>query len=331
MTLQITLIGLGRVGVSLGLALKRSPAAGLKLTGHDRDLTRAKAAQARGAIDAAEWNLPAACENADAIFLCLPASELEAAFEDVAPHTKPGCVITDTAPIKGPVLEWAAGLPEDRYYVGGTPIPNPAYLHENTTGLEAARADLFDKGLWALVPEADASPEALQLINDLARLAGATPFFIGAVELDALTAGTQVLPGLLAASLMQAVAAAPDWSDGRKLADRTFATATAPLSFQSPPAVRAAALLNSANVLRLLDDQLARLAKLRQAIAAGDGEALDGLLTEAALARETWLSKRLAANWEAEELPKNTMPSAGSVLRNMIGLGRRGPDEAKKS
>lgn len=332
MPIQITIIGLGRVGASLGLALKRkAAAANLKIVGHDRDLQQAKAAQARGAIDAAEWNLPTACEAADAIYLCVPLSAMQAVLEDVAPNAKPSCVITDTAPLKTPVLEWAAAVvPADRYYIGGTPIPNPAYLHENATGLEAARADFFESGLWALVPDGDASPEALKLIDDVARLAGATPFFVGALELDALMAGTQALPALLAASLMQAVAAAPEWADGRKLADRTFATATAPLSFYSPAAVRSAALLNSANVLRLLDAQLAGLSALRQAIAAGDSAALDSLLIEAALARESWLSQRLAANWEADELPKRAIPSAGSLLRQMVGFGRRDIPPEKK-
>lgn len=332
MTLQITLIGLGRIGVSLGLALKRQAAsAGLKIVGHDRDHSNAKAAQARGAVDTAEWNLPAACDAADAIFLCLPASQLESALQDVAANAKAGCVVTDTAPLKGPVMGWAAAsLPADRHYVGGAPILSPAQLHDNATGADAARADLFERGLWALVPDADAPPEALKLVSDLARLAGATPFFVGALELDALMAGIQTLPHLSAAGLMQAVAASPDWPDGRKLADRGFATATAPLSFHSPAAVRAEALLNSANVLRLLDAQLAGLTAMRQAIAAGDSAALEAVLTEAALAREGWLARRLAADWEAEELPRQTMPSVGSMLRNMIGLGRRNPPEDKE-
>lgn len=330
MTIQITIIGLGRMGTSLGLALKRkAEAANLKIIGHDRDLQTAKAAQAKGAIDVAEWNLPAACEKADAVYVCVPLSEMQGALEEIASNLKVGCVITDTAPLKSSVLEWAAKtIPADRYYVGGVPIPNPAFLHEGATGLEAARADLFDSGLWALVPDVDASPDALKLINDLARLMGATPFFVGALELDALMAGTHTLPALLAATLMREVAATPDWADGRKLADRTFATTTASVSFSSPSAIRAAALINSANVLRLLDAQLAQLTAIRKAIAEDDAATLDNLLTEAAIAREAWLAQRKAANWEAAELPDKQMPTSASMFKQMIGLGRWG--ESKK-
>ena len=330
MSIQITLIGLGRIGTSLGLALKRkAEVANLKIVGHDRDLQFAKTAQAKGAIDVAEWNLPAACEKADVVYVCVPFSEMQTALAEIAPHLKVGCVLTDTAPLKSPVLAWAAKIiPADRYYIGGVPIPNPAFLHEGATGLEAARADLFDSGLWALVPDVEASPEALKLIGDLARLMGATPFFVGALELDALMAGTHTLPALSAATLIQVVAASPDWVDGRKLADRTFATSTAAVSFSSPGAIRAAALINSANVLRLLDAQLVQLTALRKAIAENDAATLDGFLIEAAIAREAWLIQSKAANWEAAELPQKEMPTTASMFKQMIGLGRWG--ESKK-
>ncbi|MBM4423165.1 MAG: prephenate dehydrogenase [Chloroflexi bacterium] len=325
MAIQLTLIGLGRIGTSLGLALKRRAAPGqLFIVGHDRELQNAKMAQAKGAVDRAEWNLPAACENADAIFLCVPLSALRQALEEVAPNAKPGCVITDTAPLKAPVLEWAAALtPADRYFVGGSPILNPIYLHESATGLDAARADLFEGGLWALAPQAEAAPEALKLVADVAKLIGATPFFVGAVEHDALMAGTHTLPALASAALMKVVAASPDWADARKLADRTFATATAPVSFSSPAAARAAALLNQTATLRALDSMIGQLTALRGAVAAGDEAAMDALLTEVAILREAWLAKRREANWEADELPKTEMPTPGQLLRQLVGLGKR--------
>ena len=327
MPIQITLIGLGRIGASLGFALKRkAQEASLKIVGHDIDIQIGRAAQAKGAIDAAEWNLPAACEKADAIYLCVPLSEMRKTMEEVILNAKPACVITDTAPLKSPLIEWAAELmPEDRYYIGGAPILNPAYLHD---GSIEPRADLFDNSLWALVPDANASPEALKLINDLARLIGATPFFVGASEFDALIVSTNTLPALAAAGLLRVASASPQWADARKLADRVFATATAPASFASPSATRAAALLNSPSVLHALDSFIEQMTSFRRAIAEGDAGAIEGRLTEAAIVREAWLEKRRAANWEADELPAKEMPTATSMFKQMVGLGRWG--EAKK-
>ena len=321
---QITIIGLGRIGTSIGLALRRNPAAKLLVVGHDRDISIAKLAQAKGAVDRAEWNLPNACENADVIVLCVSLSALRTALQELAPFAKAGCVICDTAPVKAPVLEWAAELiPAERYFVGGTPILNPTFLHDGLTGLDAARPDLFDGGLWALVPHDDAPENALKLISDLARLVGAKPFFMGAEEHDALMAGTSTLPALAAAALMRAVSNSAGWADARKLADRTFATATAPLSFVSPTAVRAAAVLNPVSTLHHLDALIDQLNALRKAIAGRDESALDTLLHEAALTRELWLKTRGASDWEAEEAPKMEMPTVRQMMGQMIGLGGR--------
>jgi prephenate dehydrogenase len=329
MPIQLTLIGLGRIGTSLGLALKRkAQEANLKIVGHDLDLQLAKQAQSKGAIDAAEWNLPAACENADAIYLCVPLSAMRKAMQEVIPHAKPACVITDTALLKTPLIEWAAELfPEDRYYIGGAPILNPAFLHD---GGSEPRADLFERGLWALVPDADAPPEALKLISDVARLIGATPFFVGAAEFDSLIAATNTLPSLLAAALLHVVTASPDWADARKLADRNFATATAPVSQAGPPALRAAALLNRASVLPLLDALAEQIGIMRKAIAEGNEAEIERLLTETIIAREAWLEKRLASNWEADEMPKREMPGPATMLRQMVGLGRWGEGKRDK-
>jgi prephenate dehydrogenase len=327
MTIQITIIGMGRTGTSLGLALKRkAEVAKLKIVGHDSDLQLIKLAQSKGAIDVTEWNLPAACEAADVIYLCVPLSEMRKAMEEVIPYAKAACVITDTAPLKAPLIEWAAELmPDDRYYIGGFPILNPDYLH---TGDDTPRADLFDKGLWALVPDANASSEALKLINDLARLVGATPFFVGAHEFDSLMAAINTLPALSAAALMRVVAASPEWPDSRKLADRAFATATVAASMANPAGVRAAAHLNSANVLRLLDGLIEQLTTLRGAVAGGEEAALQTPLTDATITRDMWLTKRREANWEADELPKNELPTPAGMFKQFIGLGRWG--ELKK-
>ena len=321
---QITLIGLGRIGASIGLALKRNPAAKLLVVGHDRDISIAKQAQARGAVDRADWNLPNACENADAILMCVPLSELRTALQEMASFAKAGCVICDTAPVKAPVLQWADELiPAERYFVGGTPILNPAFLHDGLTGLDAARPDLFDGGLWALVPHGDAPEGALKLISDLTRLVGAKPFFIGAEEHDALMAGTSTLPALAAAALIRAVSNSAGWADARKLADRAFATATASASFVSPTALRAAAVLNPSSTLHYLDALIDQLNALRKAIADRDETALDAMLKEAALARELWLKKRGESDWEAEEPPKTEMPTVRQMMGQMIGLGGR--------
>src|SRR6185503_13173180 len=129
------------------------------------------------------------------------------------------------------------------------------------------------------------------------------------LEFDGLMAGIGTLPALAASALVRAVTGGPGWADGRKLADRTFATATAPVSYISPPALRAAVLLNQASVLHLLDAMLEELNLLRKAVAEGDPETIEKAAAQAAEARDSWLVKRKQANWEADELPKRDIPT----------------------
>jgi len=305
----------------MGLALRRHQGSNFLVVGHDREPGAAGYAEKVGAVSRIEWNLPRLCAASDALVLALPLSELRETLALVAPHLKPGAVVLDTAPLKGPVMEWAAQtLAPDRFFIGANPILNPERLHDGKAGHEAARADLFQDGLLALVAPASVPPEALKLGNDLAHLMGAAPFFLEAAEHDALMAGADALPSLLAAALSRAVSDSPAWTDLRKLADRTFATGTAAADLRLPAALRASLLLNQENVLRALDGLLAELGRLRDSLAASDGPALEARLAEAAERRARWLLERKEANWEAEAAPEVELPTSGEVYGQAFGL-----------
>ncbi len=114
-----------------------------------------------------------------------------------------------------------------------------------TLGLEAARADLFQGGLMAIVTPATTNSAAIKLAADLTRLLGAMPLFADPLEVDGLMAATHLLPQLMAAALLNATVDQPGWREGRKFAGRAYAEATAPavLPWDSH-SLAAAALLN---------------------------------------------------------------------------------------
>jgi prephenate dehydrogenase len=319
--LTLTLIGLGRTGTSLALALKRKKEVELRIIGHDLIFENAKQAEKQGAVDKAEWNLPASCEEADIIFLCVPLSALRQVIEQVAPLAKEGAIIADLSPLKARVLEWAAELiPAGRHYVSTYPALNPSYLYD---GDSTPRADLFEASVWALVAGAEASPEAVKLVSGITQLAGAIPFFIGADEFDSLSSAMNTLPALAAASLMLTLGRSSSWGDARKIADRSFATATAPVEMSNPESAASAATLNRASTLHDLDGLIAQLKSLRDLIANGDAEKLGSLMKESAEIRRAWLEKRRAANWAAEEMTRTEMPKASDFLKQMVGFGRK--------
>jgi len=302
MTIQIAIIGLGQIGASVGLALAQHSKLVYRV-GHDRELENAKRVEKLGAVDKVTINLLSAVREADLVLLSLPIDQIRETLVHIAPELKESAVVMDTGPVKEVVAAWAGEiLPQGRYYVGLTPVLNPVYLHEHTSGINAAHADLFQKGLIAIVAPPQTPSEAIKLAADLARLLGSEPLFFDPVEIDSLMAATHILPQLTAAALLNATVDQPGWREGRKIAGRAFSECTNPVVLQSEPeTISSSALLNRENVIRWLDGLIQSLQSMRLALVEEDMTGLEERLQRARKARETWWLQRQAADWQAEE------------------------------
>lgn len=326
MTIQITIVGLGQIGASIGLALAQR-AEMFERIGHDRDLEVARKAQKMGAIDRIGHNLPAAVERADIVILSLPMDQIQETLALIASELKEDVVVLDTAPVKEVVSGWVGELlPERRHYVGLTPVINPAYLHGMDSGLEAARADLFHKGMLAIAAPPRTASEAVKLSADLARMLGAEPFFADPSEIDGLMAATHTLPELLSAALLNATIDQPGWREGRKVAGRFYAEMTSPSMHMSDPmGLSRTALLNRENVLRRIDGLIAALQAIRMDIEDENESSLETRLERARAGRIHWWQQRQAANWKAEEMPDvSAAPTGSEVFGRLLGIRRRG-------
>jgi prephenate dehydrogenase len=314
---RITIVGLGLIGGSIGLALRQA-GNDYEVVGHDREHAVAGQARKLGAVSKTEWNLISACEGADLIIIATPVVAIKETLTAIASYLKPGCLVTDTGSIKGPVVAWAKEiLPDTVNFVGG----NPIISQEGSlpTGIEGARADLFQGGLYCLTPLPEAAPQAVQLATDLVHLLGAKPFFLDAAEHDGLVAGVDHLPFVLSAALLGTTVQSPAWREMRKLAGDAFQTVT---RFSSGDAAtyRDACLTNGENIVRWIDACLARLEELREVIAAQEAEKLEETFEEAMSVRDRWLRDKADGRWElAEEI--SASPSQQGFLRRLIGLG----------
>ncbi len=316
---QITLIGMGLIGTSLGLALKASEHE-LHLVGHDLEVGRARLALKRGALDESKINLIAACEEADLVVLAIPLTGLRQTLEAIGPNLKPGCVVTDTATLKAPVMAWADELlPPEVPFVGGDPVLSPAAPVDPGGGLEAARADLFQGALYCLTASPDTPPTAVKRVSDMVALIEARPFFPDPAEHDGLRAAVDGLPALAGLALARTVIQSSSWLEGRKLADYGFKQVTS-LVVGGAADLRANALLNRENLLPWLDAYLAELGRLRALLADAEGEQLQETATQTLSARQRWLADRELGDWE-DTLSGPDMPSTSEVLRQRLGLG----------
>jgi prephenate dehydrogenase len=322
MTVQITIVGLGQLGASVGLALgKRRD--DIRRVGHDRTPETAKEAQKKGAIDDVKYNLPAAIREANLVLLSLPVSEIRSTLEVIAPDLQEGAVVMDTAPLQSAVAEWAQEiLPKGCYYVGLVPAINPLYLHRIDLGVDAAQEDLFDNGVVVLSTLPGVPEEAVKVVTDLIKTLGAMPLFADMAETDGLMASTHIVPQLVAAALLNAVVDQPGWQEARKLAGRPFAALTSALVYQDEiGSLGEAALLNRENVARVLDVVIGSLQGLRDDVANGNREDVSERLELALEGRRRWLGERLQGDWPNEGKQENVQ--IPTFWEHMLGSRRR--------
>ena len=327
MAVNLTIVGLGQIGTSAGLALAEEGERIFRM-GHDRELRAARRAEKLGALDKVSINLLSAVEDADLVLLALPVDQIQETLEAIKDDLKPAAVVMDTGPVKQMVSSWAAELlPEERYYVGLTPVLNPIYLHDIDSGAEGAHPDLFRDGLVGIVSPPGTPSEAIKLAADLTRLLGATPLFADPLEMDGLVAATHILPQLMAAGLLNSTIDQPGWQEGRKVAGRSYAEVTAPVMYPSEPStLTTAAMLNKDNVMRVLDGAVAAINAIRNDISNEDDKTLEERLVRAREGRQVWLSGRLAANWVADETTTVEAPTSSEVFGRFIGRGKKKKD-----
>jgi prephenate dehydrogenase len=330
MSVQITIIGLGQIGSSIGLALKAHNV-DAHLVGHDKDPEAAKEAQKTGAVDEVKYNLPASVDEANIVILALPLDAVQETLEIIAPDLQEGTLVLETAPAKATIAGWAKNLiPPGRFYVGLTPAINPDYLHGTESGVKSARADLFDKGVMVVNALTGTPSNVFDLAMELVRFLGASPLLMDTIEADGVFSAMHMLPQLAAAALLDATVDKPGWQEARKLAGRPYATVTAGAAYHDNMiSLGRAALENRENVVRLLNTYITALIELRDDIDANNREAVTERLETALKGRDRWFNGRMAGEWLKGEQEKFNSPTFGERMSQLF-LGSRFKQKQRK-
>ena len=323
MTVQITIIGTGQIGTSMGLALGEHKEMFYRV-GHDKDFRVANRAKDKGAFDKVDINLPNSVVDSGIIVLALPLDQIRETLSLIAPDLGEDVVVMDTAPVKSEVMQWAKEiLPPNRHYVGLAPVINPAYLDTSDTGVDAAHPDLFKNGMMAIISSQGVPSDAIKLATDFSHLLGAEHLFMDPVELDSMMAATHILPQLLAVTLLNTTVDQPGWYEARKLAGRQYAAVTNPMAqFGEANSLSCQAISAQEQLVRWIDALMENLYEMRQNISDKDADGLLKKLSHARLGREKWLRERITANWAATEAaPSVEIPSSKQVFSRMFTFG----------
>jgi prephenate dehydrogenase len=279
---KLAIVGAGLIGGSFALALKQAGAV-REVVGVGRSAASLEQAQQRGLIDrAVDW---AAAGQADCILLAMPVGDTEAVLKNLAPHLKPGAIVTDAGSTKLNVIAAARSALGARFadFVPGHPIAG-----SERSGPLAARADLYQGKKVVLTPQADTRADALATVQALWEAAGAQVETLEAALHDRVFAAVSHLPHLAAFALVDELTQRADGDTFFRFAASGFRDFTR-IAGSSPEMWRDIALANRTALLTELDAYLAALQVLRQAVDAEDAEALLKMFSRARNARENWM------------------------------------------
>ncbi len=286
---RLTIIGLGQLGTSIALALKKTGAE-LELVGHDKHREAMNAALKAGAVDQNEWNLFNACEGAGLILLTMPLAGVLETIGLIKDDIPPGVIVTDTASVKAPVLEAARQFKPGVNFIGGHPVFRPA--PDGTLPDDAPSADLFQQAVYCLTPTVTTDPDAVQVMTGFVTMLGAKPLFLDVAEHDGLAAGAQHLATVVEAALLKTTTASSGWRELNKFAGADYLDATR-LATREAASIAQVMLSQREPLQGWIDQTMQTLRELKQLLAQNDAARLEKWLASAQDARVLWLNNQV--------------------------------------
>ncbi|HKW85649.1 MAG TPA: prephenate dehydrogenase/arogenate dehydrogenase family protein [Nitrospiraceae bacterium] len=283
---QAAIVGVGLIGGSLGMVLKRQGLAD-SVVGIGRRVENLQMAVELGAIDRYVSDAKEGIHGADLVVLATPVDTYERHLKDWATCLEPGAIVSDVGSVKGALVEQAEDLlPERTYFVGAHPIAG-----REKTGVAAGSADLFRGARCILTPTRNTDRQALQVIRELWEAAGSTVVSMDPFLHDQVLGAVSHLPHVVAFSLMNALI---------EIQERTVPAAnqdllahagsglrdTTRIAASSPEMWRDICLWNRENLISVITIYERHLATLKQLIQAGDGPGIEKELERAKQVRE---------------------------------------------
>jgi prephenate dehydrogenase len=289
---RISIIGMGLIGTSLGMALRsaneaNAPLGKITVVGYDRQQRNTSEARGRLAIDREARTLEEAVRDANLVVIATPVQAVRDVMETIGPLLPNGAVVTDVASTKAQVLEWARLLlPTTVEFVGGHPMAG-----REKSGPAGATADLFRDAIYCVTAPARTRPEAINLVERMIDQIGAKLYLIDPVEHDAYVAGVSHLPFLLSAILADVTGRSPAWKEMTPLAATGYRDMTR-LASGDAEMHRDICVTNREALTRWINETISRLVDMRESLNAEDDAAILALFTEARATREAWLAAR---------------------------------------
>lgn len=280
---KIAIIGVGLLGGSIGLAVKRRKLA-RQTAGFVRRRASLKDCERAGAVDFATTDLLASVWDADLVILCTPLAQMRSRVQEMLPALKRGAIVTDVGSVKASVMRELESLVARSgvHFVGSHPMAGA-----EKTGVSAARADLFAGTVCIVTPTKKTNPAALKKVEQFWRAMGSGTLRLTSEIHDALVSRSSHLPHVVAATLASHVLNPAHPKSQPALCANGFRDTTR-IASGSPEMWRDIALANRRNLAKSLDAFIADLEKFQRVLKRADAVAITKFFETAKKRRDNW-------------------------------------------
>ena len=267
----VAFVGIGLIGASLSLAIRRHGLARRTIAGARQQETLDTALRL-GIVDAASTDLAEVVKDADLVMICVPVGACGPVAKAIAPHLKPGAIVSDVGSVKCTVIrDVAPHLPEGVAFVPGHPLAGTEF-----SGPEAGFAELFEQRWCVLTPLPETPPAAVEKVAALWRGVGSNVDTLDPEHHDRVLAITSHLPHLIAYTI---VGTATDLGTDLKQEVIKYSASGfrdfTRIASSDPVMWRDVFLNNREAVLEILQRFTEDLTALQRAIRRGEGDTLE--------------------------------------------------------
>jgi prephenate dehydrogenase len=290
---KITIIGVGLLGGSIGLAARKNRAAG-EIAGFVRRKKTIADCEKFGATDFATTDLLAAVSDSDLIILCTPLAQMLSLTEQFLPALKTDAIVTDVGSVKADVVRGLESLivKSGAHFIGSHPMAGA-----EKTGVAAARADLFQNATCVLTPTRKTNSAALKKLEKFWKSLGARVLKLPPEQHDLFASRTSHLPHVIAATLANHVLNPVNPKMQSQLCATGFRDMTR-IASGSPEMWRDIALLNRKKLAKSLDAFISELKKFQHALKCADAKAISIFFETAKMRRDDWCASSASTSSE---------------------------------
>lgn len=260
---KVTIIGIGLLGGSLGLALKKSRLA-KEVIGVSRKQATLHYALRHNIVDQATSNISKSLENADLVVLATPVKTIVSLLANIGRYLKRGCIVTDVGSTKTTISDVASKhLPPHVFFVGSHPLAG-----SEKKGVEFSNAQLFQDSFCVLTSTEKTNKQAEEKIKKLWTLLGSKIKSVTPAEHDRILAYTSHVPHLLAYAMIDCIPGNYLGYGATGLKDVTRIASSNPQLWSD------ICMENSKNVLDILDELVKIFSQYRKAVASKNEQVL---------------------------------------------------------